>query len=285
MKLLLPPSESKRVGGRGRPVRIGAGPGPLAAARVTALDALRELVAGDPDDAARALALPPGVAADALAANAAVRLSRTMPALRRYTGVLYDGLGLDELAPAEQRLAYRSTYIFSGLFGVLRGDEPVPDYRVPAKAVLPGLGVAGTWWRPVLSDALPSVLTRGLVVDLRSSDYRAMWRPERETATRTVAIRILSPAPRGGHAVISFTSKLAKGHLAAALVRRVVAGDPVESAQDVLAAWRTCRPADLTATPDARAGATQLDLYTHSGTLAPRPSGQESDPAAGCRVW
>lgn len=262
MHLLLPPSESKRAGGRGRPLDIRAGDGPLAAARATALDALRTLVTGDPLEAARALALPPGVAAGALAADAAVRVSPTMPALRRYTGVVYDGLGLDALTPAEQRLARRSTYVFSGLFGALRGDEPVPDYRVPAKAVLPGLGVAGTWWRPVLTEALRPVLARGLVVDLRSSDYRAMWRPDPATAARTVAVRILSPAPRGGHAVISFTSKLAKGRLAAALVRRAAGGEPVDSVGDVLAAWATCEGADLESAPPAQPGATLLDLLT-----------------------
>ncbi|MBE7186873.1 peroxide stress protein YaaA [Jatrophihabitans endophyticus] len=265
MHVLLPPSESKRPGGRGRP--IGRGPTPaagdaLADARRTALGALQVLVAGDPSAAATALALPAGVAADALAADAAAADSPTMPALRRYTGVVYDGLGFDALTPAEQRLARRSCRIFSGLFGVLRGDEPVPDYRVPAKAVLPGLGVAGTWWRPVLTEVLRPVLRRGLVVDLRSSDYRAMWRPDRDTSDRTLAVRVLSPAPRGGHAVISFTSKLAKGRLAAALVRRSAAGDPVASPHDVLAAWASCAGADPTRTPDPSSTATTIDLYT-----------------------
>jgi hypothetical protein len=258
--LLLPPSEGKTTGGRGRPLRERWATAPddaLHRARRSALAALADLVSGDADHAAANLLLPPGVAAAALAADRAVLDSRTTPALRRYAGVVYDGLDVDGLEPAAQRIALRSTLVFSGLFGVVGGDEPVPEYRVPAKAVLPGIGVAATFWRPVLTEVLPSRLARGLVVDLRSSDYAAMWRPDRTTAGRVVTLRVLSPAPRGGHAIISYTSKLAKGRLAAALCRRRAAGRPVDSAEDVAAAWTACGGVDAAVGPDGR-----LDLYT-----------------------
>jgi cytoplasmic iron level regulating protein YaaA (DUF328/UPF0246 family) len=213
---------------------------PLTEARRRAMKALQDLVNGDAEKAARALLLPPAVAADALAINAASGDSPTTPALRRYAGVVYDGLGFAELSPAEQRLAGRSVLIFSGLFGVVRGDEPVPAYRVPAKATLPGIGIASTFWRPVLTDVLADRLRRGLIIDLRSSDYAVMWRPDAQTQTRVVTVRVLSPAPRGGYAVISFNSKLAKGRLAAQLIRRHAAGEAVRGVDDVIAAWHEC---------------------------------------------
>lgn len=237
MYLLLPPSEAKTPGGRGRPLSARADDGPLAAHRARAIDALVRLARGDRAAAATALALPPAVVDEALAADAAVLDSPTMPALRRYAGVVYLGLDLASLTPAERRFAARRTLVFSGLFGVVRGDEQVPDYRVPAKAVLPGLGVAGTFWRPVLTDILPGMVHRDLVVDLRSSDYAAMWRPD--GAVRRVGVRVLSPV-RTGYGVVSYNSKLAKGRLAAALVRREVAGQRVRSVEDVLAAWQAC---------------------------------------------
>jgi cytoplasmic iron level regulating protein YaaA (DUF328/UPF0246 family) len=256
--LLLPPSEAKTSGGRGRPLRRRPpADGRLAAARTAAIDALLELVGADATAAAQALLLPAGVAADALATNAAVLDSPTTPALRRYSGVVYDGLDHAHLAPAEQRVAERSSWVFSGLFGVVRGDEPVPEYRVSAKAVLPRLGVAGTYWRPVLTEVLPELLRRGLVVDLRSSDYAAMWRPDPGTAERVLGIRVLSPAPRGGHAVISYNSKFAKGRLVAELVRRAAGGEPVRTVDDVVAAWS--RWDGAAGAEPTRAG---LDLYT-----------------------
>ncbi|SHG71742.1 hypothetical protein SAMN05443575_2618 [Jatrophihabitans endophyticus] len=256
MHLLLPPSEAKTSGGRGRPLRARPGDGPLADARAASLTALAELVAGAREDAARALVLPDGVAADALAANAAVRDSPTTPALRRYAGVVYDGLAYSASSAAEQRVAGRAAWVFSGLFGVVRGDEAVPDYRVPAKAVLPGLGVAGTYWRPVLDVVVPGLLRRGLVVDLRSSDYAAMWRPRGELAARTVAVRVVSPTPRGP-AVVSYTSKFGKGRLAAELVRRVAAGERVTTGADVVAAWLATGGVDGVERPDGG-----LDLHT-----------------------
>lgn len=257
MRILLPPSEGKTRGGRGRPLAARTDIGPLTEPRAAVLGALRTLVSGDPAAAARALLLPPGVAADALAANAAVVDSPTAMALRRYAGVVYDGLAFDTMTPAAQRIAARSTLICSGLFGVVRGDEPVPLYRVPAKAALPGLGIAGTFWRRTLHAALPPMLGPGLVVDLRSSDYAAMWRPDAATARRVVVVRVLSPTPAGGRAVISYLSKFAKGRLAAALVMRTAAGGSVQSIEDVVAAWQSCGGAG-----SAAVGNGHLELYT-----------------------
>lgn len=250
MHLLLPPSETKNPGGRGRPLRTRGIEGP----RKQAIDALLDLVQSD--RARECLLLPPAVAANALAANAAVLDSPTTPALRRYAGTVYAGFDFAGLTEREQRIAARTVLIFSGLFGVVRGDEPVPDYRVPAKAVLPGIGVASTFWRPLLAPVLAETLRRGLVVDLRSSDYASMWRPSRADAPRVITIRVLSPAPRGGYAVISYVSKLSKGRLAAALVRRTAAGEPVRDAEHVRAAWLACGGAK------AQHVAGGLDLYT-----------------------
>lgn len=258
MRVLLPPSEGKAPGGRGRPVgrRPASGSGPVAATRTEVLTALATLLRTGDAAAAAALQLPPGVAAAALAANRAVLTAPTTPALCRYAGVVYDGLDFAHLPAAVQRLAARNLLIFSGLWGVLRGDEAVPDYRVPAKAVLPDLGPVGTYWRGALEEELPGRLGPGLVVDLRSSDYAAMWRPRGPLAARVVSVRVLSPLPRGGHGVVSYPSKLAKGRLAAMLLTRLAEGRPVESGADVLAAWRS---GGGRAEPD---GPTDVVVYT-----------------------
>jgi uncharacterized protein len=258
VRVLLPPSEAKHPGGRGRPLR-GRPPHPtLDAGREQTLRALQQLLAGPAADAAAALLLPPATVDAALAANRRVADAATMPALQRYAGTVYEGLAATALTEVEQRLAARSVLVFSGLFGVVRGDEPVPPYRVPAKAVLPGLGVAGTFWRPILDDAMPELLFRGgLVVDLRSSDYAAMWRPARDLAARVVTVRVLSPLPSGRWGVVSYPSKFAKGQLTGALVRRAAAGEPVATVDDVAAAWVAMGGAR--AEP---AGTHQLVIYT-----------------------
>ncbi|MDT4893284.1 MAG: uncharacterized protein QOE97_2319 [Pseudonocardiales bacterium] len=235
MRILLPPSEGKSPGGRGRPLRDQRVDGPLVAPRASVRAALAEVVGRSPEDAAQALLLPAAVRDAALRDNARVCDAPTMPALRRYRGVLYDGLASVGLSPAEQRRAAAGVLIFSGLFGVLRGDEQIPAYRVPAKAVLPRLGVVGTFWRPILDEVLPNLLRTGPVIDLRSSDYAAMWRPRGAIADRVITVRVLSPIPRGGLAVVSYLSKHAKGRLTGHLIRS--AAGRVLSAGDVAEIW------------------------------------------------
>lgn len=256
MHILLPPSEGKRAGGRSRSLVAHPDAGPLASARTAALDALATLLAGEQAAAVGALLLPPAVAADALAANAQVRTSPTTAALARYAGVVYDGLAYGRLTHAAQLLARRRVHIFSGLFGVVRGDENVPMYRVPAKAVLPGLGVAGTYWRPILSEVLPELLGRGLIIDLRSGDYAAMWRPDKSIRERVVSVRILSPTPAGTRAVISYPSKFSKGRLAAALLEALAGGTQITSVQDVTRVWGSAGGVGSELT-----GPGQLDLF------------------------
>ena len=241
MRILLPPSEAKLPGGRGRP--IGNRPGPLEQPRQQVLHALTELLP-DPVAAAEALQLPPSVAEAALGMNRAVATGPTMPALRRYTGIVYAGLDLPGLSAKARQLANQRLLIFSGLFGVLRATEPVPGYRVPSAAVLPGLGIAATFWRKQLSGPLAEPLAgllgqRGPIVDLRSTDYAAMWQPApgSSQSRRLLIVRVLSRRPGGDYGVISYQSKLAKGRLAAVLLERAADGRPVRGPDDLQAAW------------------------------------------------
>jgi cytoplasmic iron level regulating protein YaaA (DUF328/UPF0246 family) len=180
--------------------------------------------------------LPASVAEAALADNRRVSAAKTKPALLRYAGVVYEGLAADQFDAPTMATAGNCVLIFSGLFGVLRGRDPVPPYRVPAKAKLPGIGVAGTFWRPRLERLLPPMLGSGVIVDLRSSDYAAMWQPEPASriADRLISVRVLSPRPDGSLGVISFPSKFAKGRLAAGLLAR---SEPVLGPDDVVETW------------------------------------------------
>jgi len=237
MRILLPPSEGKRPGGAGRPRGERTRPDPLEQPRRAVIEAL--LRYPSVTEAAKALLLPASVIDESLAANEAVLTSKTMPAIERYAGVVYEGLSVTTLSPAARTTADDAVLIFSGLFGVLRGRDAVPLYRVPAKAALPGLGIASTFWKPHLVDAMPRLLGRGPIIDLRSTDYGAMWSPARDNnaAARLITVRVLSTKPDGSRGVVSFSSKLGKGKLAAALLERIAAGESVNSLDDVADAW------------------------------------------------
>lgn len=271
MRILLPPSEVKQPGGRGRPLAGRPVATELDKSRAELFVALARLL--DLPEAAAALQLPPSVAESALATNRRVAETATLPAMRRYAGTVYQGLDVAGLSPAAARLARTALLIFSGLLGVSRGGEAVPDYRVPAKAVLPGIGVAATFWRPRLADVLPALLGSGPVIDLRSTDYAAMWQPSPNSApaARLIAVRVLSPTPGGRLAVVSYRSKLAKGRLAAALLEMQASGRRVTGPADLLAAWAELGGADGNQRPSGRG--TVLELVEP-------PANQPEPPAA-----
>ncbi len=232
MRILLPPSEAKRSGGDAPAVQFGADR--LGAARARAARTLSRVAVQR--NAATVLALPARSAAKELAANRTVGESPTMPALDRYAGIVYEGLDAESLSRAARTRAEESILVFSGLWGVVRGGELIPDYRLAAATSLPRLGVMASYWRPVLEQVLPELLGDGLVVDLRSSDYAAMWRPGPPLRERVVAVRVLSARPGLPPAVISYPSKLGKGRLARALLGRRTA--PARAAH-VIDAWLT----------------------------------------------
>lgn len=227
MRLLLPPSEAKQPGGH---APTPAAPSPLSVAREQVLVALRELLATP--SASSVLGLPARTAAADLAADAAAVAGTALhrPALDRYSGIVYEGLRAATLSRAARVRANESVLIFSGLLGVVRAAEPVPAYRLPAAAVLPGIGGLAAFWRPVLATALPGLLV-GLVVDMRSSDYAAMWRATPDVVT----VRVLSERPGREPGIVSHPSKLGKGRLARALL---TARREPATAADVVTAWR-----------------------------------------------
>src|SRR3712207_6422132 len=89
--VLLPPSETKAAGGDGAPLDLAALTAPeLTPLRTELAEALVKL-ADDVPAARAALGLSPAQD-DEIARNAVLWSAPTLPALRRYTGVLYDAL-------------------------------------------------------------------------------------------------------------------------------------------------------------------------------------------------
>lgn len=212
MIVLLPPSETKRSGGDGPPLRLDdlGTPDltPLRAELVADLVGLAE----NPDACRRALSISGGQDAE-IARNAALRTSPTMPALHRYTGVLYDALDIDSLrAPAAARARARLA-VGSALFGLLRADDRIPAYRLSATSKLPGRPGLAARWRPMLEPVLADLADRGLVVDLRSGAYVGLGR-----LADAVRVDVVTEHPDGRRSVVTHFNKAHKGRLARALV-------------------------------------------------------------------
>ena len=225
MLLVLPPSETKRDGGDAAILDLAALSFPeLAPQRRAALAALRTVsrsVSGSLD----ALSLGPTQRFE-IERNRALRSSPVMPALDRYTGVLYDGLEVESLSAEEREFASRHVVVHSALFGLVRANDLIPAYRLSHDSRLPGLSLRKHW-----RDSITSSLARhdGLVLDLRSESYANLG-PAPASATY---IRVVSENAQGRRVALSHFNKKGKGEF----TRAVIAAGVDHSTVDDLVAW------------------------------------------------
>jgi cytoplasmic iron level regulating protein YaaA (DUF328/UPF0246 family) len=209
--VLLPPSETKRPGGDGPPLKLdGLGSTALSGLRSALVDELVDLAA-DRAASRRALGLSPAQDAE-IDRNAALRTSPTLPAIQRYTGVLYDALDIDSLRGSEAARAGARLAVGSALFGLLRADDRIPAYRLSATSKLPGQPTLATRWRPVLEPVLAELSAAELVVDLRSGSYTALGR-----VPLAVRVDVLAEHSDGRRTVVTHFNKAHKGRLARVL--------------------------------------------------------------------
>ena len=203
--VLLPPSEGKASGGRRAPLDLDALSFPtLAGVRARLVDAVQDLARRDPAGLRAAL----GCSAEQAALDAHLTTSPTLPALARYTGVVYDALSPATLSPGAKRRANGTLVVCSSLFGLLRPRDPVPAYRLSGQTVLPGVGGLAALWRPEVE---PLLAQEPLVVDLRSGAYAGLAR-----APHAVVVRVLRDDD-GRRTTVSHDNKWTKGLLARAL--------------------------------------------------------------------
>jgi cytoplasmic iron level regulating protein YaaA (DUF328/UPF0246 family) len=218
--VLLPPSEGKTPGGDGPPVDLASLSWPeLTDTRRRVGDALVRLCRGRPTTARRVLGLSEALDPDR-AADALIWESPTLPAGHRYSGVLHDALGYPSLPAVARRRADASLVVFSGLWGATRPTDRIPAYRIGIGTRLPRLAGLPATWHGALHDALDEQVRREGALDLRSTGYHQMYRPSPAAAARLVTVRITGPD--GTRAAPSYQSKVAKGAVVAAMLRRGV---------------------------------------------------------------
>ncbi len=205
--LLLPPSEGKAEGGNRRRAPWTPDAGSFGAAlgdrRTEVVEALGALHGGDE----KLLGVTGDHLARAQSANTALVGAPVLPAWQRYTGVVWDHLDPATLpAAARKRLV-----IVSGLLGLARGDDPVPDYRLKMSARVPPLGTLSKWWREAISAELARAARRRVVVDLLPQEHRGALVLD---GLRGVSVTLVDPSGKpGGH-----FAKAAKGELARAIL-------------------------------------------------------------------
>ena len=212
--ILLPPPEGKAPGGGGAPWHGSRQSFPeLSDKRRPVIAALLDAMTGPLEARTKLLGVGAARTQEATTANLAVDTSPTLPAIERYTGVLYDALDADSLpAPLRKRLD-QQVVIFSGLWGAVRPSDPIPDYKLKMGAALPDLGKPSRYWKPHLTNAL-SEAASGTVWDLLPNEHAVAWDPA--IAGHRIRARFLDDVEKDGDRVlvaVSHWNKLLKGVL------------------------------------------------------------------------
>lgn len=237
MKILLPPSETKRSGGRARPIELARLALPsLTPQREAVIDALVAL-SGDPAEAQRVLKLSDRQAGD-VDHNRMLRTAATMAAVDRYTGVLYDALDALSLDQSARRWLGRHVLIHSAPLGPVGALDPIPVYRLAAGTALPGVPPLRRHWSAATGAALSDA---EFILDLRSEAYVALG--PIPSAVASAYVRVVSGAGRA----LNHFNKKAKGEL----VRALASTRPRVNTVPALLSWADAAGILLRKTPDA----------------------------------
>lgn len=233
MLILLPPSETKRDGGSRSALnlsRLGFA-AELTDARTRVTAAVVELAA-DPETCARALKLSVKQL-DEVERNCRLYTSPVMPAMERYTGVLYDALDVLSLPADARSFLGRHVLIQSALLGLVRANDKIPAYRLSHNSTVPGLGPLKRVWAEAGAEILAG--KRGLILDLRSEGYAELSPlPERSQA---VFVRVVARGSDGKVKALNHFNKKGKGEFLRALA---LAGRDFRTV-DELFAWAAAR--------------------------------------------
>ena len=213
MFILLPPSETKRPGGGGLSLAAEwklSFP-ELDETRNQLAHALRDL-ANDPVAMAKALKLGHKQQHE-VGVNAELFDSPTMPALERFTGVLYDAVDIDTIDKRGREFLNSRVLIQSALFGLVRATDHIPAYRLSFDSRLPGIPPLKNIWATTSQHILHD--HDGLILDLRSEGYAALT-PLRER-DNAFFVRAVGRTPDGTLRQLNHFNKKGKGVFVRAL--------------------------------------------------------------------
>lgn len=252
MHILLPPSETKRLGGGSVFLRPSLSHDrSLRTARTAVSEALVAL-SGNEEAAVAALKL--GVKnREERTLNLQLETSGAMPAIERYTGVLYDALAATDLPQSAQEWLASHASIQSALFGLIAAGDAIPAYRLSASSRLEKLGVP---LKRVWQSAHDTIDwgSFGWVLDLRSKDY-AELAPLPEGIG--VYLHVVQRSDDGTVRALNHFNKAAKGDL----LRRLALSAPIIENTNQMLTWAASQGIEIIAAP--RTG--ELTLVTQLG--------------------
>lgn len=260
MLILLPPSETKRDGGdESRSLDLAALSFPSLTRPRRRIVAATRALSRNRSTMAAALGLGPTQLFE-VDRNRSLWTSPVLPALERYTGVLFDALDVASLPPSIRSSAAGRVVVHSAMFGLLGADDLIPAYRLSHDSRLPEMRLATQWRQPV-----GAVLdqTEGLLLDLRSEAYVHLG-PVAAGSDRW-SLRVVSEGPDGVKRSLNHVNKKGKGSFVRSILQ---SGEALADVADLLD-WARSAGIRLTVDSPGELELTVDQVVAHRGGVAP----------------
>ncbi len=192
------------------------------------IDALQAQVKGaDEDELGKLFGVKGSTLEEAAQVTKDIYRSPLMASVDRYgPGVMYAAMDFAGLPTGSQRRLLENGVIFSGLFGLLRPDDLIPNYRLKMDAKVGDLGKVSAYWREPLSATLNELLTGQAVWNLLPSTHQAAW-DDAETYARMIRLKFYRQDDSGERTAVTHGIKQLRGSLVAHIVNETA--DSVES--------------------------------------------------------
>jgi cytoplasmic iron level regulating protein YaaA (DUF328/UPF0246 family) len=210
VRILLPPSETKLKGGAPHSGRFTLSFPVQDAGRYDLLVPLEILCRDNPAEAVRVLKLGPKSVEEL--ANNVFTDAPVMPAIDRYTGVLYSATNAPQWTTEQREWATRHVFIHSALWGIISSGDEIPNYRLSHDTRIGGHMLASVWGGQ-LAHALTEMAAGDWVLDARSAGFRDL-----APVPPGVTSLYLDVVSKSGGKALNHFNKVHKGELVAMLV-------------------------------------------------------------------
>ena len=117
--------------------------------------------------------------------------SKCVPAIQRYTGVVYDHIDWYSLSKKSKQYIQKHVLIFSGLFGLLEPETLIPDYKLKMNVLS-----LKSLWKPIISDNLKD---EDLIFDLLPQVHRKAYTPTKNTIQIDFLVKRKGKTSAAGH--------------------------------------------------------------------------------------
>ena len=179
MKILLAPSETKTLNGKYKFELSSLIFSKLN--RETIFDKYKDIINnGDKNTLSKMFGLKKDTDIDMYKENIKTQISKK--AIERYSGVAFDYLDYNNLNGDAQQYIDSNVLIFSNLFGIIKADDMIPNYKLKQSELVDDIKV-DKFYKENLKDILDDYFKNEDILNLSSIYYDKFYKPSKEYTT------------------------------------------------------------------------------------------------------